>query len=516
MPTKPDYITEELAARLIDVAEAQRATLIDELKLINDTASTGSVPASPAGRLLRLVSVGAFLSNRLNRNIQAAVDSGELEKVLGELELLRCVGGVRETSRALCAYFLKYRFIDLSDLAQPGSDRAGVQRPLERFWQLPEGTDTLWADTRSAAESNVMAMLPSRVTAVPWLGDLRPSDILQAIVWLTEIGLLEFAHDDLVEANERPTDLGVAVLRLNKSFRPADPDVMGRYEDAVRRTFDAETRRRRLVADLGTGIRAVGAFETYRLVADSSPNDVLKISTYHLRTVVGERQLVDWLRDKKTLRVRIMCLGPTTVDALTEGADPTSLVSSLVRGIQSFRRVENELPRSLRKQVKIRVYGDREANALFRGAILCDSQGQGGRPKRAVVTVWPYGECRGNYGGILRLDGDSNLARLLAGYFDSAWDDSVPLPFFRRFEVVSWTLQSVRFELLTALLIGIIASLVLIGRPNWSGDAFFALVAVMPVLALGLIRVGRRGWRALSLSIAILKRGRGQLVRDRK
>jgi hypothetical protein len=410
---------------------------------------------------------------------------------------------------------LKYRFIDLSDLALPVPDRAGLQRPMERLWQLPEGTDTLWTDMRSAAQSKAMAMLPSRVTAVPWLGDLAPSDILQAIAWLTEIGLLEFAYDDCVEANERPA-AGVAVLRLNNSFRPTDPEVRREYEDAVRRALDAEIRRRKLVEDLGTGLRAVGPFETYRLIADSSPNDVLKICTYHLRTIVGERQLADWLRDKKTLRVRIMCLGPTTVDALTEGADPTSLISSLVRGIQSFRRVSNELPRNLRGQVKIRVYGDREANALFRGAILCNSHEQGGKVKRAVVTVWPYGECRGNYGDVLRLDGNSNLARLLVDYFDSAWDDSVPLPFFRRFEVFTWALRSVRFELLTALLIGIIASLILADRPNWGGDAFFALVAVIPVLTLGLIRVGKRGWRVLSLSVAVLKRGGGELVRDRK
>jgi hypothetical protein len=515
MPTKPDYIAEELAARLIDIAEAQRAALIDELRSIHDTASMGSVPAPPAGRLLRLVSIGAFLSSRLSRDIQTAVDSGELDRVLDELELLQCLGSVRETSRVLCAYFLKYRFIDLSDLALPEPDRAGVQRPMERLWQLPEGTDTLWTDMRSAAKSKVMAMLPSRVTAAPWLGDLRPSDILQAIAWLTEMGLLEFAYDDCVEANGRPTDLGVAVLRLNDSFRPADPEVQREYEDATRRTLEVEIRRRKLVENLGTGLRTVGPFETYRLIADSSPNDVLKISTYHLRTVVGERQLIDWLRDKKTLRVRIMCLGPTTVDTLTEGADPTSLISSLVRGIQSFRRVTNELPRNLRGQVKIRVYGDREANALFRGAILCDSQRHGGKPKRAVVTVWPYGECRGNYGDILRLDGDSNLAQLLVDYFDSAWDDSVPLPFFRRFEVLVWILRSVRFELLMALLIGIIASLILAGRPNWGGDAFFALVATIPVLTLGLIRVGKRGWRALGLSIAVFRRGRGELVRNK-
>lgn len=516
MPTKPDYVTEELATRLIDVAEAQRAALIDELRLIHNTAGADSVLEPPTGRLLRLVSDGTFLSSRFNQDIQAAADSGQLDKVLDELELLQCLGGVRETARALCAYFLKYRFIDLTDLTQPGPDQAGVQRPLERLWRLPAGTETLWSDTRSAAKSKAMAILPSRVTAVPWLGNLKPGEILQAIAWLTEIGLLEFAQDDCVEANERPADSSVAVLRINNSFRPDDPDVRREYEDVARRTLETEIRRRKLVEDLGTGLRAVGGFETYRLIADSGHNDVLRICTYHLRTVVGERQLIDWLRDKKTLRIRIMCLGPTAVDALTEGADPISLVSSLVRGIQSFRRVANELPRNLRRQVEIRVYGDREANALFRGAILCDSQEQGGKPKRAVVTVWPYGECRGNYGDILRLDGNSNLARLLVGYFDSAWDDSVPLPFFRRFEVFTWTLRSVRFELLTALLIGITASLVLAGQPNWGGDAFFALVAVMPVLALGLIRVGKRSWRALSLSIAVFRRGRGELVRDRK
>jgi hypothetical protein len=91
MPTKPDYIAEELATRLIDAADAQRAALIDELRLVHDTAGAGPVLAPPAGRLLRLVSVGAFLSSRLSRDIQAAVDSGEWDKVLDELELLQCL-----------------------------------------------------------------------------------------------------------------------------------------------------------------------------------------------------------------------------------------------------------------------------------------------------------------------------------------------------------------------------------------------------------------------------------------
>jgi hypothetical protein len=85
----------------------------------------------------------------------------------------------------------------------------------------------------------------------------------------------------------------------------------------------------------------------------------------------------------------------------------------------------------------------------------------------------------------------------------------------RRFEVLVWILRSVRFELLMALLIGIIASLILAGRPNCGGDAFFALVATIPVLTLGLIRVGKRGWRALGLSIAVFRRGRGELVRNK-
>lgn len=431
--------------------------------------------------------------------MQAGLRSGQLDNVIGDLRTLKCDGPVQEACRNLIAYFLTYRFLDLSDLS------SGSERRLERTWSLPKGYDTLWSDVPMAVDhsaTKAMKMLPSRVTAAPWLGALKPPEILRAILWMTEIGLTEFALDqDITVLNAGSA--GVPVLRLRPSFSLQESSLLQQYETTLRTALAAESARRELVVDLGTGIRTVGAFNTYQLIADASPNDVLKIATYHLRTVVGERSLVDWLAEKKTLRVQILCLGPTSTEALTEGADPDSLAESLRRGIHSFREVQRQLPAHVREQVQTRVYGDVESEGLFRGAILCTGRGAGGKPRRVLATTWPFGECRANYGDVLLLEGDSNLSRLVSEYFDSAWTNSVPIGSGGRFERLRWATASLRLELLTAAALGIVASIALAAQPGVNSDAFFALIGIIPILGLALFRTVRRLYRASRLSFAI-------------
>jgi hypothetical protein len=500
MSAKPSHETEALAARLFDALDDQRIALIDELKACGSMGSTSTSGAS-SDSILDEVERHTFLSDRLRRDIQTGLSSGRLENVIGDLCTLKCDGLVRETCRSLIAYFLTYRFLDLSDLGTP----AGRGRGLERNWDLPKGHDTLWSDVPMAVDhsaTKAMAMLPSRVTAAPWLGALRPPEILRAILWMTEIGLLEFAHDDGIAVLDGDR-AGVPVLRLRPSFSLREPSLNQQYETTVRAVVAAENARHDLVVDLGTGIRVVGGFNTYQLIADASPNDVLKIATYHLRTIVGERSLVDWLAEKKTLRVRILCLGPTSTESLTEGADPDSLAKSLRRGIHSFREVQRNMPTQVRRQVLTRVYGDVEAEGLFRGAILCAGEGSGGVPRRVVATAWPFGECRANYGDVLLLEGDSNLSRLFSEYFDQAWENSVPVGSGGKFERLLWAMASLRFEVLSAAAIGSVAAVALAVQPGVNSDAFFVLVGLVPILGLSLIRTIRRLSRASRLSFTI-------------
>jgi hypothetical protein len=504
MSAKPSHETEALAARIFEALDDQRIALIEDLEGIAASKSSGS-STTTEHPLLDQVKERAFLSDRLCRYIQDGLRSGQLENVIGDLRSLKCDGLVREVCHSLIAYFLTYRFLDLSDLTNPNSAASAAPgRRLDQSWTLPEGYDTLWSDVPMAvdyAATKAMAMIPSRITAAPWLGALRPPEILRAILWMTEIGLTEFACDTDIPAAGSNGE--VPVLRLRPSFSLQEANLWQQYETTLRTRRTAESARHNLVVDLGTGIRTVGGFNTYQLIADASANDVLKIATYHLRTIVGERSLVDWLAEKRTLRVRILCLGPTSSEALTEGADPDSLARSLRRGVHGFREIQRSLPKHVRKQVQTRVYGDTESGGLFRGAILCTGEESGGRPRRVIATVWPFGECRANYGEVLCLEGDSNVSRLLSEYFDTAWTNAVPIGSSGRFERTIWILASLRLEILSAAILCIIAVVALAAQPGVNSDAFFALVAAVPILAISLIRTIGRLYRASRLSRTI-------------
>lgn len=504
MSAKPDQSTEELSVSVIDYLEQKRAALIDELSSIQmSTTQDSQLPESP---LIELACTGRFLSQRLAMAISSSVKTRTVASVIAQLHALQCVGSVRETAKVLVAYFLKYRFLDLSRVNLPPRTGAGYQPPMERQWSLPDGTETFWMDAPLAllgVESECINLIPSRITATPWMGELKPPEIIAATRWLTEMGFLEFALDADIQPDGAPSSQ-LPVLRIRPTFHLMDPGLIDIYASAIEAARKAEACRRGLVAARGIGVTAIGSMETYQLIANSSPNDILRISAYHLRTVVGERELANWIEEKQTLRVRIICLGPTSVDALTEGADPKSLTSSLARGIQGFRRVRQTLPRHLRKQISIRIYGETEDQSFFRGAILTGSRADASTPKRIIATVWPYGEFRANYGELIRVEGNSNLARLLVQYFDRAWEDSVPLPFYRNWDLLAWVGRSMKFETITALVIASAAGLVLTVWPNLSpGDALFELVSVVPILVVGAMRASIKAFRALRLLLAI-------------
>ena len=401
---------------------------------------------------------------------------------------------------SLIAYFLKYRYLDLTRF-ELAVDPDGAPGSQTRTWALPAG----WRDLHRDADSEAADLIVDRVKSAPWLGAQEGYLIREAVCWLVDLGFLEFAIDADVQTNGAPAQ-GAAVLRVREQavFLDAGPDAEYRATLTVARR--EEELRRSIVTDLGVGLAVVGSYETHRLIEDAGPNDIVKIATYHLRTVVGGESLVRWLKDKPNLQVHIVCLGPTSVSSLTEGADSQSLVASLATGIQNFEEVRRNLSRRQRRQVKVRIYGDVEAQSLFRGAILCGADAAGGKPKRVLATTWPYGEYRANYGEILKLEGRSNLAKLIVDYYDHAWRNSVPASFATKREWLGWAFQGVTLEVGTAISVGLLTASTLVINPTLQGDAFYALVGTVPILVAAVARVARQVRRAVGLTRAIRRR----------
>ncbi len=395
---------------------------------------------------------------------------------------------------ALVAYFLKYRYIDLTSAGgAPGA--AALQ---------PSWTVTMPADSMSDAEISGLA---DRLLAAPWLGALPPLHVRGAVSWLLRLGLLQVGPDSAASAPGSPTT-GASVLRICENLNFSDPDVHSRYSHALGTARLGEARRGRVLVDAGSALTAVGAVATHNLFVTAGVNDTIRIATYHLRTVVAGREVVQWLTDKPNLRVDIMCLGPTAVEGLAEGADPESLVASLAGGIQDFEHLLKELPRQQRRRVRLRVYGDREEDAQFRGAILCGARGEGLTPKRVVATVWPYGEFRANYGKLVVLEGNSNLARMLTDYYERAWLNAVPLTLGRPRESVTWALRSLTIELVGTVIVASVAGGAFLVHPQVGSEPFFVVVGTLPVLLVTARTVLGQLRRALGLRRAIARHRR--------
>ena len=138
--------------------------------------------------------------------------------------------------------------------------------------------------------------------------------------------------------------------------------------------------------------------------------------------------------------------------------------------------------------------------------ILCGADGAAGKPKRILATTWPYGEYRANYGEILKLEGRSNLAKLIVDYYDRAWRDSVPASFSTKREWSAWALQGVTLEVGTAIVLGLLTASTLVFNPTLQGDPFYALIGTVPILVAAAARVGKRVRRAVGLTRAIRQR----------
>lgn len=484
---KPEYQLERLAVQLLDVFDTTRQQLLDEITTLQQVDTGPDLSTFP---VYRSVLDGDFLSVDIAQNCREAFSARQYRNIHGDIEALRCVGAVRQVSADLVAYFLKYRYIDLTDFVPAAS--GSEYRETSRTWSLPEGYRQLDTATGSPAED----MIVNRVRSAPWLGALDKELIREAISWLLAIGFLEFSQDTEIRANDAPAD-GIGVLRIRKEFVAGDPAVRVEYDALLVSSRIAEDIRRGLVTDLGVGIGAVGAYETYQLVRSASHNDTVRISTYHLRTVVAGRSLTQWLREKPGVRVDIMCLGPTSISGLTEGADPESLLTSLAHGIQSFQDVRDELPKKQRNQIRIRIYGDIESESFFRGAILTGAKGTD--PKRILATTWRFGEYRANYGEILKLEGDSNIARLIVDYYERAWRNAIPVTFSRKRDWMAWLFRSLTLEDLTTITVGTAAGSIFFINSAYKVDSLLALLGTVPILIATVARTLRQVLRALAL-----------------
>jgi len=501
MSVKPEPVLEQLAAAVVDGLEDWRLTLVGDLRGL---ASSGGAARALSSQMQSVATRAALLSGRLSTQLLRGADRHAVPGVAAELEALAVTARQGEDARDVVAYFLKYRFLEFTGL-EPAVESRMHGSVVRRAWTIPPQLESLDEAPDGDSEDALVdagALIAQRLTAAPWLGGLRDRDIGLVARWLVALGFLEVALDTAIPAAGRP-DEGVPVLRVRSDFGAQVPQAQDRLMDIRRATQGAETARRALLADLGTGLQAVGGFETYRLIADASRNDVIRISTYHLRTVIGSRSITDWLEDKENLTLRILCLGPTEIDGLTEGADITSLQMSLAEGIHSFR-ASTRAPRGRqRNRVQIRVYGDIESEAYFRGAILSGAGSASATPKRVIATTWPYAQARANYGECLRLDGDSSLSRLLMAYFDRTWENSIPLPYFEPFRLLRWVVRSVGVEVSAALAVAIALVVIIVVVPSSESNAVFELLGVLPLIVAAVYRVAHRAGRAIRLSIAV-------------
>lgn len=497
MTAKPSMEQEALASRLITEIDGERSALIDELRILRPRVDADPAQLDVARSLAtRFEKVGPSIHTKLRQ----LSDPDRIDQLLDELSMLDC-SAIRNTCEAVLAYLVKYRYIELTDLSR--TDRSSTS--VVPMWELPKGSDSLAADFVSRVESDpspAMQKIQIGLRSAPWLGRLSKIQSIQSVIWMKALGLVEFGYDTRLVAQGAP-DPGVPVLRLSEDY----PDE--RTRAAIGQALRAEESRRRLVRDFGVGVRGIGGEQTFRIFADASGNDVIKIATYHFRTVLGDRKLSDWLLENRTLRLEIMCLGPTAVEELTEGADPDSLTESLVEGIHAFHAMKSELPTDIRKRVQIRIYGDSQASGLFRGAILCASGNSPAGVRRVVATVWPYGASRANYGEVLVLEGDSNLSRLCVEYYDAAWRNAVPLDIGGNFVRLRWVVSSLQTELLTSACLGVTAAAIFLANDRqYNSDAFFALLGIVPVVGLAFWKAARRLWRSGRLAVKIRMRER--------
>jgi hypothetical protein len=465
----------------------------------------------------------------LKRRILAVVDSNgkvfqnkeEVESIARDVQGLvnrHRVGELFTDAKSLVAYFLAYRFLDLTsytrrpadakaasvaDRAAPSEDRANPG--LVAHYALPFTADQLALLASAPGGPDPAGAIPliNRVIrAIPWLAGVSEANRVRVVADLLELGVLEVAYDTTIQLHEftrasvgTPPN-GIPVLRLRAGFRPADPGLARAWEVFVAEALDDERSRRGLITDLGLALGITGGASIARVLRGAARDDTIKIATYHLQTVYGgTADFVDLLRANPQMRIRILCLGAASRPELNEGAHPDSLQRSLRSGIADLRERLKEYPDAARR-LDIRLYGDRIEDALFRGTIRCDSSGD---VKAVQAVAWPFAASRANYGEVLELHHDSNLARLMSHYFDRAWGNSVPSAWVARPDTVHWILEPAlqNLEQIAAALILIVAAVTyaFLSTSVEAKDAvLFALGAAIPLIA-GLIKAAQRARR---------------------
>ncbi len=395
----------------------------------------------------------------------------------------------------LLAYLLKYRFYDLSAYV-PQIDDGRLVAPRLSF-EFPQGHTNMLVDFRLALDSKeytpaIKAMIRG-VRATPWLGSFSDRQIVLGVSWLLDRDLARFEKDTEIVPKLEP----LPVLTLNRDKRFGDAALDGRFGALMGSLGSEEIARSRLVTDLGVGVNVVGGYNTFTTMLDARSGHVVKIGTYHAKTIFSPDNLDVWLDERPNVPLRILCLGPTTNVALSEGSDPKTLADSLVEGIQGLRLVLKQRRSEGKPEVdvELRIYGDREDDSYFRGAILYDEGKQS--VETVLASAWFFGASRANYGEVLRLDGNSNLASLMNNYFDRAWDNSIPLPMRSWKKPILWALGVLSPETIGAGVIVVGSLIILAIKPEWAGDVVVGLLAVAMVITVGMWQIGQRMRRVM-------------------
>lgn len=342
-------------------------------------------------------------------------DPGALDRTR---EIERPLVASSSHAQAAAAYFLGYRYLPLP----PGFH---VAKPP--------------ADAHEVAAREL--------TKAPWLGR-SPGDfpqLCEAVQALVRAGLLEYAREDsLVEAARGgapaatvpgtsgtggPARAAAAppVIRLAESFRLANPEVQRGLAQARLDLAAQEVARRSVCEDLGRTLPHLSNQATKEILETAPNGATIKWVVYHGRTVV------DWLgqdtshisrvlKDKPDCRIQLMVVGPGALPELMEGAAPATFLDSARPGAAALRKLK--LPASVSRRLDIRAYGTERGDGLLRGILVANPSGQ---LLACMMTNWRFERDRANYGEILRLSGESNIAMVLHERFDEVFRRSVPL-----------------------------------------------------------------------------------------
>jgi len=443
------------------------------------------------------------------------------------------------------AYFAKFGFLPIRE-PYPGN------RPDLTYEELAERSWEELATAMSSPEHTVPFVAQSQrdLTSAPWLGGAHERGskvhkrmIQVALVVLKKTGLLALGNSgdlyltereiqsgsDLVETfvaktssgspgAKRPIDTFTVKHGVDsRGNRVASQDAIEPHQfflwklseehpNAKIDTWLKECwkgirsqieQRRLVVTDLGFAYFAGGAV-TDHYIRTTEQGDVVKQMVYHGRTILNDELALSGETYKneivgRHLEFRIMALGKGSNPGLREGASGASFAESLYPGyFQYFRFYENRKRDSeAARSIDLRLYGDDVEAGLIRGCIITDSNN---KVKACIVSGWLFEHDRSNYGEVLILHPESNLALSLNQRFDRWFEDSVPVGK----KVVMWfcrRLGEQAWAELTSLLILILV--LLLGDKDWKGDVLTAIIATLSILVVRVGQTIKHAWRMI-------------------